>query len=83
VSDLAVVLLLGAASCLMVRGVLRRKRSESRRYRPTSASAIGEGYSVAWGEDKGRNMTATVRRRCRRCSSTASQLTAGANGWVL
>ena len=38
-----------------------RKRSESRRYRPTSASAIGEGYSPAWGEDKGRNMTATVR----------------------
>ena len=27
---------------------------------PTSASAIGEGYNPEWGEDKDRNMTATL-----------------------
>ena len=37
-----------------------RKRTASRRYRPTSASAIGEGYRVEWGQDKGLNMTAPL-----------------------
>lgn len=37
-----------------------RKRRASRKYRPTSASAIGEGYNPEWGEDKDRNMTATL-----------------------
>ena len=40
--------------------IAMRKRTASRRYRPTSASAIGEGYSVEWGQDKGLNMTATL-----------------------
>jgi hypothetical protein len=46
----------------LTRGVLGlcRKRRASRKYRPTSASAIGEGYNPEWGEDKDRNMTATL-----------------------
>ncbi|MDA8539128.1 hypothetical protein N9K47_00120 [bacterium] len=37
-----------------------RKRMANRRYRPTSASAIGEGYRAEWGKDKDLNLTAAL-----------------------